>query len=311
MPQERRVRTSVAWWTVLALCVLLCGPRIAPAQDRGRDAAGQVLETHAVAAVLETFKTALDERWSYRHANRADFDAAIEALRKRTAGGVSSDALGLELQTIIALGMDGHSGVSGYRRPAGGCLPFLIEGEGGRYVAVDAERTAFLADGFPYLTKIDGRGVSEWCQAAAVLVPRGSPQYVRHRCLRLLGEIDYWRGVMNLPRKNTVEVELAGQKGGTRKRLTLAVAASPPAYGSWPPGGSRRMDGDVGYLRLADMRRETSVPEIKRWMPAFRDTVGLVVDVRGNNGGERDALTLLYSYLASPGDPPRVFTASA
>ena len=33
----------------------------------------------------------------------ADFDAAIAALRVRTAGGVSSDALGLELQKIIAL----------------------------------------------------------------------------------------------------------------------------------------------------------------------------------------------------------------
>jgi hypothetical protein len=35
------------------------------------------------------------------------------------------------------------------------------------------------------------------------------------------------------------------------------------------------------------------------------------VDVRDNNGGDRDALLLLYSYLAAPNDPPRVFTAAA
>jgi C-terminal processing protease CtpA/Prc len=79
----------------------------------------------------------------------------------------------------------------------------------------------------------------------------------------------------------------------------------------WPAGGSRLLEGRVGYLRLADMTQAASVPEIKRWMPKFRDTAGLVVDVRDNGGGDRDALQLLYSYLAAPGDPPRVFTAAA
>ena len=31
-------------------------------------------------------------------------------------------------------------------------------------------------------TQIDGKDVTEWCAAAAVLVPKGSPQYLRHRC---------------------------------------------------------------------------------------------------------------------------------
>lgn len=35
------------------------------------------------------------------------------------------------------------------------------------------------------------------------------------------------------------------------------------------------------------------------------------VDVRDNNGGDRDPLMLLYSYLAASGDPPRVFNAAA
>jgi hypothetical protein len=260
---------------------------------------------------IDAFQTALNERWSYRHANRADFDSASAALRKQIAGDMSSDELGIELHKILALGIDGHSGVSGYRLPPGGCLPFLIEGQGERFVAFNPERSAFLADGFPYLETIDGKNVAEWSAAASVLVAKGSPQYVRHRSLRLLLEIDYWRGVMKLPKKETVDVELADNDGKARRTLTLPVASSPPSYGVWPKGGSRMLEGNAGYLRLPSMRSATALAEIKQWMPQFRDTAGLIVDVRDNNGGDRDPLMLLYSYFAAPGDPPRVFNAAA
>ena len=265
----------------------------------------------AAASALDVFETALNERWSYRHANRTDFDAAISVLRKRIVAGIPSDEFGIELQKIIALGIDGHSRVSGYRLPPGGCLPFLIEAAGDRFIAFSPERSAFLADGFPFLTKIDGKHVAEWCTTAAVLVPRGSPQYVRHRCLLQLRELDYWRKLMSLPKKDTVEVELSNQDGSARKVLKLPVAKLPQAYGVWPSGGSRLLEGNIGYLRLPDMVAATSVSEIKRWMPKLRDTAGLIVDVRDNNGGDRDALLLLYSYLAAADDPPRVFTAAA
>jgi hypothetical protein len=257
------------------------------------------------------FEAALNERWSYCHANNADFPAAVAALRKRIGAGLSTNDFGIELQKIIALGIDGHARVSGYRLPPGSYLPFLIEAQGKRFIAFTPERRAFLADGFPFLTKIDGRDLAEWCANVAVLVPKGSPQYIRARCLRLLREIDYWRSQMNLPKKDTVEIELTNEDGRTRKMLTLPVAKSPFAYGVWPSGGSRLLESNVGYLRLASMEKTPSVAEIKVWMPKFRDTAGLIVDVRDNDGGDRDALLELYSYLATPGDSPRVFTAAA
>jgi hypothetical protein len=282
----------------------------ATVQDQAR-ADLSVIDGAAIATTLDAFEAALNERWSYLHANNADFHAAIAALRKRIVTAISIHELGIELQKIVALGIDGHSRVSGYRLPPGGYLPFLIEPAGSRFVALAPERLDFLAAGFPFLTKIDGKDIAQWCATAATLVPKGSPQYVRHRSLGLLREIDYWRGVMNLPKRNTVEVELTDPQGKTRKILTLPVAASPPAYGVWPSGGSRLLKDNVGYLRLPTMGEEPSVAEIKKWMPAFRDTSGLIVDVRDNNGGDRDALLLLYSYLAAPSDPPRVFTAAA
>lgn len=269
---------------VIVLTVVGLGmqPGRARAQgDRKPDAA--VLQR-----ALEDFKVALNERWSYRHANRADFDAAIEALRTRVAAGLSIDEFGLELHKILALGIDGHSGVDGYKLPGNRYLPFRLEPDRERFVAFTADRTAFLADGFPYLTHIDGRDVSDWCQTGASLVPKGSTQYVRHRCLARTRSIDFMRDLLKVPHRDMVDVALTSTDGKSRRTLTLRLATEAPPSSAWPRAGSRVLEGNVGYLRLTDMVAATSVQEIRQWMPRFRDTAGLIIDVRDNAGGDRE-----------------------
>lgn len=124
---------------------------------RAQNTANPFLEPSVSAAAIDAFKAALDDRWSYRHANESDFDGAIAVLRKRVEARISQNELGIELQKILALGIDGHSRVSGFSLPPGGYLPFLIEVSGRRFVAVEPLRKAYLSDGFPFLTKIDGR----------------------------------------------------------------------------------------------------------------------------------------------------------
>ncbi len=67
------------------------------------------------------------------------------------------DELGIEIHKIMALGIDGHSGVTGYKLPEGGYLPFLLEPDRERVTAFKSDRSAFLIDGFPFVTQIDGR----------------------------------------------------------------------------------------------------------------------------------------------------------
>jgi peptidase S41-like protein len=304
MLRRKRIIRKIVFLMPFIACSLALRANAQVATDRA-------LDPNAAAAAVDAFKAALDERWSYRQANRADFDGAISALRRRIQGGIRQNDLGIELQKIIALGIDGHSRVSGFSLPPGRRLPFLIEVSGRRFVAVDAERKAFLADGFPFLTRIDGHAIDEWCATASVLVVKGSPQLVRVRCASLLRELDYWRDVLKLPKKGTAEIELTAAEGKARKTMTVALDASLPTYGVWPPAGSRLLDGNIGCLRLTTMRTSASVPEIKTWMSKFRNTAGLIVDVRDNNGGDRDPLLLLYSYLAAPNAPPHVFNAAA
>src|SRR5262245_4710121 len=127
--------------------------------SRIRKRSDGILDAAATRRVLDDFKAALDERWSYRHGNGADFDGAIAALRQTTRVGISLDELGIEVHKILALGIDGHSRVAGYRLPGSRYLPFLIEPEEQRFIAFRTDRAGFLAEGFPYLTRIDGRDV--------------------------------------------------------------------------------------------------------------------------------------------------------
>jgi hypothetical protein len=260
---------------------------------------------------LDDFQVALDERWSYRHANGANFDAAISRLRKTAAAGMSLDEFGLELHKIIAQGIDGHSGVAGYQLPGTRYLPFLVEPEGEQFVAFTPDRTGFLAEGFPYITQIDGKNITDWCAAAAVIVAKGSTQYIRHRCLARLRNIEFVSELLKLPQRDTLQVTLLSKDGRARRTLTLSHANALPTYGVWPRLTSRLLANDVGYLRLPYMDKASSVKEIKQGMSQFRNTKGLIIDVRDNDGGDRDALRLMYSYLAAADGPPRVFTAAA
>ncbi|MDA8019420.1 MAG: S41 family peptidase [Thermoanaerobaculia bacterium] len=278
--------------------------------EESKPAAISTAQPQDLRRALDDFRAALDGRWSYRHANRADFVTAFSDLHQKVDSGISINEFGIELQKIVSLGIDGHAGVSGIDLPSEGYLPFLVEPVGDRFVAFKPDRSGFLVDGFPYLTKIDGKEVSDWCEVASSLEPKGSPQFVRRHCLRNLRALDFVRGLMSLPTEDVVEVELAAEEHANRKTLMLPVAKRSPTYGKWPRGDSRHLDGKIGYLRLSAMD-ENAVEEIREWMPKFRDTVGLVVDVRDNGGGSREALRWLYSYLASPDDPPRAFTAAA
>ncbi len=268
------------------------------------------IETVDLLGALKDFESSVDNRWSYRRARNTGIDAAIASLRTKTKAGLTPDEFGLELQKIIARGIDGHAGVRGYRITSAAKLPFLVEPSGQRFVAFRANRGALLDSNYPYVAKIDGKPIADWCEAAAPFIANGSPQYVRRHGLRWLRDLGFMRRAMKLPEKAAVEVELRSRDGKDSRVLEIPVANRTPTYGVWPRASSRILPGKVGYLRLPQMNRK-AVEEIQNWMPKFKDSVGLVVDVRDNGGGLRDALRTLYSYLVPRQAKPRVFNAAA
>ena len=256
---------------------------------------------------LDAFQRELETRWSYLEANGVDYRAAIDAVRRKGAKGLAADAYALELQRIISMFIDGHAGVGGVRYPAG-FLPFLIETSGERFVAFMPDRSRFVDPDHPYISRIDGRPIADWIAAAAPFSPQGSPQYRTRHALRQLRYLQFQRSVMGLEQGGTVRVEVVSRDGRQTREVALPVAAQGPVYGVWPERPSGPIEDNVGYLRIVSMNSD-AVTEIQTWMPKFRNTRGLIVDVRGNGGGSRDALRALFPYVMAAGAEPRVVNA--
>jgi len=263
---------------------------------------------------LDELESLLDEAFSYRDLRAVDWQAALDAVRCGLADPVPRGALALRIAQLLALSGDGHSGLDEDlgRLAPGGSAPFLIGDLDPTLVAFQPDRAAFLDPERPRLLALDGLEVERWLEAAAALVVRGSPAAARFRALRLLRHPALLGGELGLPPGSEVVLTLARLDGTDPTERPLALQEEKPLYGTWPRGAHRRLEGDIGYLRLARMEAAPGfLDELDAAMEGFRDTRGLVIDVRGNGGGSRDALLRLFPYFLRPDDPPRVANVAA
>lgn len=289
----KRVQRDAAW------------PRC---RARDADGVGATLAPAAWQADLDQLRQLLEHCFSYLTLRQQGTEAVLAAMRKRlgkTEGkdDVTATKFALVVQEGLARFGDAHAGVRGFsaaRTP--GYLPFLVEQSGQRFVAVRGDRRGFVEEGFPYLQSLDSEPVETWVQAAARLVPQGSPQLVRRRAVRDLRYLQSLRGLRDKPASDSFETVFANEAGKTRKR-TLPVRRRRAIYGTWPRKDHGILAGNIGYLRLDEMSDEpTFLDGLDRAMDRFRKTRGLVIDVRGNRGGSRDPLRRLFPYFLKQGE---------
>ena len=263
-------------------------------------------------ADLEQLRVLLETRYSYFKRKKVDVPAAFDAIRSRLADPLDRNAFALEVQKLIALFGDGHSGIEGSlgSLAPGGTAPFLVGEVDGRWVAFKGDRTGYLDADHPYIEALDGIPVQKWLDAAAKIVPAGSPQFVRRLSARHLRYLAYLRRELGREAGATVKVELASEDG--KRTLELPLAPRRPLFGAWPRSSSTVLDGNVGYLRIPRMDNE---PEFLKGltdaMERFRRTRGLIIDVRGNGGGSREPLRTLFPYFMRAEDPPHVANVAA
>lgn len=246
---------------------------------------------------LDALESELKNRPAHLKAARFDYRAAIDSLRARSTLGMDRVAFGVEVLRIVSTISEGRAGVKAMEYPPGD-LPFYLESSGDRVVAVRMDRVQLVDPYRPYVTRIDGRPIDEWLSAAEQLVPGASPQSTRRYALRHVQRIQLMRSIMNVPASRTVTIEVATRDGGSRRNIVMDV--SPRTTGSivWPSSSSRVIRGDIGYLRIPLMDAHAAT-EIATWMPRFSETRGLIIDVRGNAGGNREALRALLPYFIS------------
>jgi C-terminal processing protease CtpA/Prc len=114
-------------------------------------------------------------------------------------------------------------------------------------------------------------------------------------------EIDWVRRVLGEETGAPLKVTFSTADGSDTVERELELSSRRPTYGDWPRSQSELLEGDIGYLRIAQMNGD--VDSLHEAMEEFVDTEGLIVDVRGNGGGTRELLLALGGYLIGPKEP--------
>ena len=274
---------------------------------------GPATLTHdqALADIAE-FQARLEDQFAYLHMKGLNLYAMLEELAGGIGEEVESVVLADDLQCILMRFGDGHSNVSSpHAKRPDRYPPVLLAAAQGSVVAFAPDRSAFLDPRRPFVVSIDGHSIEEWVEFLQPWIVDGSEQVVRKRVLGGLRELALWRERLGHPASGTVAYELASKPSArSGKVLEIQLGSRRPVYGLWPKGKSHMLKGNLGYLRLEQMDDEM-IPELRRAMGEFKDTKGLVVDVRGNGGGRRGLLLALAGYLVGPDEGPWVGNVAA
>ena len=267
---------------------------------------------------LEVFEIRLEHSFSYLTTNRVDYKKAIEAIKKKAVSGMSKGALAVSLERMMGLFIDGHAGVRNIRSLGFGQntqLPFNIEANDQGYVAYLKDRTSFVEEGFPYILALDGMGIEDWVRAGAVYRAKGSPQFQRRQGVRMLRHIQFMRGELGLPQKDSILVKLTDASKLNQKDIIISlkeVLGGKAIDKRWPDKPTEILTNNIGYLRIPSFSGRENIPKlIEDWMLKFENTNGLIIDVRGNGGGSREGLLALTPYLMRSDEVPHIANVCA
>lgn len=266
---------------------------------------------------LEALERLLRERYSYFDLRGVKLTTMLRQARKNLKGDrVDLVTFAREIDRIMNAFGDGHSGLRGGLPPEQpGYLPFLVQQVDGGAAAFLPDRSGLVDAEHPFVTAIDGVKIERWLAAAAARGRQGSEMMRYRESERGLRTIGVLRRDLELPAGDTLDVELRGKGGTTTK--TMRLSRRKPIYGSWPRAELRaktiERDGrSIGYLRIGSMMSdEQQISEMESAMRSFSETDGLVIDVRGNGGGSRQALRILLPYLLAPDADPVVTNVGA
>jgi len=270
------------------------------------------------AAALREFAALLAKRHSYTIApGRGDeIKARVEAFLTKTPQPTRAQAAD-EMVRVLGTTIDGHAGIESAWLPrARRWMPMLLcplgDEPGTGIVGVRPDRSGFLDADRPFVVAIGGVDIEEIVRGMDEVLPDGSPALVRHRACR--GLRDPARAGVPIDAAS-VHISVAPAPGSPKsawREFEMPLAPREPKFGEWPRHASGvRAEGRVGYLRLASMESgDAFLDELRATMRIFDACDGLIIDVRGNGGGRRDALLLLASLVMPPSQAPIAYNAA-
>jgi hypothetical protein len=268
-----------------------------------------------VEADLDELEWILENCYSYLHRKNVDYKTALDAIRFSVKDQIKRSQLAWKINKAIALFGDGHSRVKDpdMKWFSSQHLPFLMEEYQGRHVAFKEDRTGFVDPDYPFITKIRELPVSRWLQETKESIPDASEQFVKLNSVRHLRHYGIFRRELGLNQTKLLQVQLESEDGKKHITANLPFVKDRLQYKCWPERDSQILTCNIGYLRLApfmDFRQEFSDMIVQN-MNDFKNTQGLIIDIRGNGGGARNPLNVLFPFFMKPQDEPHIVNVAA
>lgn len=270
------------------------------------------LERELLEQDLDYLEHILTNCFAYLEIRDVDYRRALDAIRNSLDAETPLNLFQLQIAKLISLFCDGHADVTsspGSYLPKG-YAPYVAGHHKGRVYLYDPRQSEFIDREFPYVTVIDGKPIDEWLKVAGYIVVKESRQWHRRQALRNLGLVNYIRAELGLDQKPEITLQLESEDEQRFRETTVSVQPRMPRARSFPHGETRRIE-DVGYLRIPQMTTSRRFLDgLDVWMEQFRDTNGLIIDLRGNSGGSKHVLFRLFPYFMPPDAPMRILEMS-
>ena len=284
----------------VAIAVLLSG-----ALSSGLGA--QQIARAAAQADLDTLRAVVHRYSAYRLLNGYPFDRHIDSLRARLPDSVSLGELWYSVQTVIGRLQDAHSNVpmpAAVRSAAPqGELPFVLTPVDDAAVAAMPCGCALFVPDYPRVIAINGVAIDSLMRIAGFRFRGHSPQRFRLRALRALTQIEDVLVRSGAAAGTALTIWLSGNHGDTTVRVAMVPRRSSMPS---PVSVTAGVSGPVAILRIPLMvdRVDTLGGDVGYQMVraamesrSFRAARGLIIDVRGNDGGTRHILEYLVPYF--------------
>lgn len=270
---------------------------------------------------LSYFFKQVDSKFSYYQLTPLDLFLEKKRLVNELIGKdkIKVDDLAICIQSFLAQFIDAHAGISSFHQYFKHAsksdklyLPFLIESINDdkevQYIAIREDRKNFWDKDYPYILSINNVAISKYREKLSQYITGKSPRAIsiilQRDFLRRYGNMAYYLFFNKKFDQDFVQATFVNEKGET-KTGKIFLASKRPFYGEWPRKKTGIIDNKIGYLRLAKMPKMDGVNanKLHKQMHYFKDTQGLIIDVRGNGGGRRDILNELLPYFMPEKEP--------
>lgn len=251
---------------------------------------------------LEHLEWQIVNNYSYAELTGFNYSLALDAIRADLNEGITRRDFALQLKMFMANFGDGHSRVSMKYLVADKSeiqfLPFKIIKEGQHFLAINPEKNELWNLQYPKLDAINGINIQKLYQLAEYMVAKTTIKFVERNTTNYLSYIAWILKLAGADVKEKVSVRFSNGTKSIQQEFKLENKA-PKSCIKREYLKNEIMDGKLGYLAFQEhMDRDNKfIASLHKAMKEFKGTHGLIIDIRGNGGGNRAPLKALLPYF--------------